>query len=1104
MAQTRLSMQELIKLRRRVGFVGRGMERAAFGANFDAPPEDERHRFRFHVHGNAGVGKTFLVRELEHIARERGALTAYVDEGVGSVPEMMAAVCRQFAAQGHRFKELDRLLAAHRDRRHEAEAAVAALQSEPEGPSAGSLAAARAGLVGLGMVPVVGPFAGALDADRLAQGADRVRAGVSARFRSQEDVQLVLDPERVLTPVLLGQLAEVAAAVPWIVLFLDTYELTGPFLDGWLHEVMTTDRHGALPATVVVVTAGQLPLDSARWGGFADFVTDVPLGPFTETEARGLLAEKGVVAEPVVEEVLRLTGGLPVLVSTLAEQRPDDPADIGDPSATAVERFLKWEHDPARRAVALACALPRRLDMDVFRALVDRPVEEAEALFGWLRGLAFVDDRGDRLRYHDLVREPMLRLQRRRSPRGWTERHEKLAEVYGGWREEAGRGLGDLAVWKHEEWRALRQEETYHLLCARPSAALGDALREVVEACRTHVVVGRHWARMLDDAGWATGASDLRDWGGRLRGALADEADGAVKAMDLLLSRPGLDTKGRATAHALRGTRLRNDGEYGRALLEYDQAIGLDPELSRAYYGRGFTHQLRGDLQASLADLDRANELAPQDGWILAARGETRRMAGRYEEAVADLDRAVALDPTDLYSLACRAESRQALGQYDEAMADLALALAVDEDYVWGLVYRATLLAAQEEWEDVFADLDRAARIVPDSPWVAWERGEAYRLAGRFEDAVAELGRALSLNPDDDEALASRGVALHRLDRTEEALADLDRALELDSDYVWALVMRAWVRREQGDHKGAFEDLRRAVALQPDSAWVGVELAEAYRIVGRHEEALAVLRDVLERDPDSPAALAGLGATHRAVKAYTEALRCLDRALELKPDYGWAHAGRARVCLAVGRSEQALADLDRCVALGWDADWARSEAVELLMRCDRWDEALVRLAEAGRTAASRSPLDELWCEAYRRAGQWAAARWHAERMRSEDPVGGTICLALTVGRSEGLRASAPLWRELARLLENEDTGWGALGLCLAGWPLGDWSRADRGLAELMASAPDWNLLAALADLLTELLSSPDADRARLSPRLAAVAAARDAVRTRYAPRPASS
>nr|WP_107092964.1 ATP-binding protein [Streptomyces sp. MMG1121] len=437
MTRERPSMQDLIGRRRRAGFVGRGDERAVFRANLEISPEDERHRFLFHVHGNSGVGKTFLVRELEQIARARGALTAYVDESVGSVPEAMAALCRQLAQQGHRLKRMEEALVAHRERRHEAEAEAAALEPDPQGPSPLTTTAVRLGMAGVGvLVPGAGAFVGAVDAGQLADGAARLKARLSARFRNQEDVQLVLSPERVLTPKLLDELADVTASVPWLVLFFDTYERTGPFLDGWLHELMTTDRYGALPANVLVVTAGQRLFDTGRWGGFADFMTDLPLGPFTEAETRGLLADRGVVAEPVIAEVLRLSGGLPVLVSTLAEARPADPDDVGDPSATAVERFLKWEPDPVRRAVALACALPRRLDADVFRAAADCPEDEADALYDWLRGMPFVGERGERVQYHDVVRAPMLRLQRRRSPRGWARRHGRLAETFGAWRHE--------------------------------------------------------------------------------------------------------------------------------------------------------------------------------------------------------------------------------------------------------------------------------------------------------------------------------------------------------------------------------------------------------------------------------------------------------------------------------------------------------------------------------------------------------------------------------------------------------------------------------------------------------------------------------------------
>ncbi|MGW0879932.1 tetratricopeptide repeat protein [Streptomyces sp. NPDC002671] len=832
MAQARLSMQELIGRRRRAGFIGRGDERAAFRENLDLPPEDERHRFLFHVHGNAGVGKTFLVRELEQVARERGALTAYVDEGVGSVPEAMAAISREFLRQGREFKRLDKALGMYRERRHEAEVVLAGLEPEPERPSAVTATAVRAGLAGLGLLPGAGPFVGAVDAAQLAQYADRLRRGLSARFGSQEDVQLVLSPERELTPRLLDELAAVAASVPWIVLFFDTYERTGPFADSWLHELMTTDRHGALPANVVVVTAGQRPFDTARWGGFADFMTDLPLGPFTEAEARGLLADRGVRDESVVAEVLRLTGGLPVLVSTLAEARPADQGDVGDPSADAVERFLKWERDPVRRGVALACALPRRLDADVFRAVVECDETELDALYGWLRGLPFVDGRGDGVRYHDVVRAPMLRLQRARSPRGWGEVQRRLAGVFGQWRGELEGARDTEELWADEQWRELRLAESYHRLCAGDRDALPSALREFVHACVAGDATAQRWARALVDAGEDADLGPVARWGTDLTQALED--GGVAAALARLLHRAALDDPERALAHVARGNALRRGGAYDEALAAFERAIALDPGLARTYRGRALTYGELGDYESALADMEQAVALAPDDPWSHAVRGEYHRMLRNQDEAIQHLDEAIRLDPTSDFAWASRGATCLARGELDRALDDLNHALELNPDYAWALARRARVWRARGEPARRLADLDRALALHPDWAWGRCERGDALRVAGRDEEALADYDRALALDPEYASAYASRGVSRFNLGRHTEALADLDRAVQLKPDYPWAQCRRGIVLLELGSRDAALAALDTAKTLSPNDEW----------ILTWHSRALDALGDV--------------------------------------------------------------------------------------------------------------------------------------------------------------------------------------------------------------------------------------------------------------------
>ncbi|MFI1397557.1 tetratricopeptide repeat protein [Streptomyces sp. NPDC020681] len=780
-------MQELIRRRRRAGFVGRRDELALFRANFDVPVEDERHRFVFHVHGSAGVGKTSLVRELEHVARERRALTATLDESVNSVPEAMTALAAQFARQGHPLKDLDRMLATYRQRRHEAESATTETQ---EGPSAGSVVAAQAGLIGLGMVPGVGALVGGVDPDRFARGADHLKATLMGRFGKHEDAQLVLDPVEFLTPVLVEELDRIAAQVPWITLFFDTYERTGPFLDPWLRDLITTDRYGELPGRVVVTLSGQRPLDPNCWADCADFITDLPLAPFTDSEARQLLAANGVLDEQIVQDVLRLSGRLPVLVSTLAE----NPGRVDDPAATAVERFLKWERDPVRRSAALEGALPRRLDEDVFRAAVEG---DAAGMFGWVRALPFVVERGGRVQYHDVVRDPMVRLLRTLSPQRWTAGHARLAAAFGGRRAAAGDGVDADERWTLESWREPRLEETYHLLIAQPRAALPDVLRDGVDACHQDPPAAGRWVRTLVDAAEDGDTEWLRAWAGRCQSALDDERPYGIGLLSLLLTRTELDADGRLAAHVARAWAHFRADAYEDALTDYRRALSLDPRSARAYQGRAVTYRAMREYDLALADLDRAEDIAPDRSSAVRERGETYRRAGRYEEAVAVLDRAHALDPDDPVVLGSRGQALFRLGRQREALEDLDRAVELWDGYAWALMRRAHIRSRLGDVNGALEDLDRAERAAPEKAGIAGERGDVYRLAGRHAEAVEQYGEALRLRPGYYWALGSRAMAYEGLGRPDLALADLERALALKSDYTWALEQR---QRLLGSH----------------------------------------------------------------------------------------------------------------------------------------------------------------------------------------------------------------------------------------------------------------------------------------------------------------
>ncbi|HEY3748560.1 MAG TPA: ATP-binding protein, partial [Pseudonocardiaceae bacterium] len=117
-----MSLQDIIRSRQAGGFVGRQGELALFQENLALPVDDPRRRFLFTIHGDAGVGKTFLVRQLHRLAREQGYITAYLDETVFDTPAVMDSIAADFAKQRRTCDEYVKQSETYRKHKHDLDA----------------------------------------------------------------------------------------------------------------------------------------------------------------------------------------------------------------------------------------------------------------------------------------------------------------------------------------------------------------------------------------------------------------------------------------------------------------------------------------------------------------------------------------------------------------------------------------------------------------------------------------------------------------------------------------------------------------------------------------------------------------------------------------------------------------------------------------------------------------------------------------------------------------------------------------------------------------------------------------------------------------------
>lgn len=238
-----LSWKEKRERATKSDFIGRVENLSAFRTSLaDLNPE----AMIFSISGQGGVGKTTLLQQFRRITTELKQCAAYVDEGsqvnpITNVSEGLYRLAQDLEAQGGKFERFYERYKTYRQKKQE-------LEADPEAPTGiaagfGKLGA-KAVLGSVKAIPGVGEAMGDLiDIDETANKVGDLASFAWSKFRNKDEVQLVIEPEEVLSPIWLEEVNKIAEQKT-IVLLLDTYEQTGKFLDSWLRALLEADRSG--------------------------------------------------------------------------------------------------------------------------------------------------------------------------------------------------------------------------------------------------------------------------------------------------------------------------------------------------------------------------------------------------------------------------------------------------------------------------------------------------------------------------------------------------------------------------------------------------------------------------------------------------------------------------------------------------------------------------------------------------------------------------------------------------------------------------------------------------------------------------------------------
>jgi tetratricopeptide (TPR) repeat protein len=200
---------------------------------------------------------------------------------------------------------------------------------------------------------------------------------------------------------------------------------------------------------------------------------------------------------------------------------------------------------------------------------------------------------------------------------------------------------------------ALAQSEADRQLCAKPEEPNPDGR---IEAC-TRVLAAPNLPVTLRvmahrSRGIAYGVKRLHEL------ALVD-FDEALK----------LEPRDRQ-ALGLRGRALYHMGQYDRALAAFNELLRHYPRSDRAFNERGLVHVRKGDLDAALADYESAIKLNPKNVPARNNRALVFARQNKLDEAIAAYNEALLINPDYLLAYNNRARAYEAKGELESALTD--------------------------------------------------------------------------------------------------------------------------------------------------------------------------------------------------------------------------------------------------------------------------------------------------------------------------------------------------------------------------------------------------------------------------------------------------
>lgn len=289
----------------------------------------------------------------------------------------------------------------------------------------------------------------------------------------------------------------------------------------------------------------------------------------------------------------------------------------------------------------------------------------------------------------------------------------------------------------------------------------------------------------------------------------------------------------------LQGNQALSINDFDKAIHYFDNAILLDPDFSLAYNNRGVA-KLNDDRAAeAVLDYNQAININPKYYEAIGNRAYAYEQVNRYSSSLRDWQFLVQSFPDSAFLHLSKAIVLTKSRAYDEAEVAFLKVLDLEPDHDEAMVNMGILLHYKGDDLQALNWLNQALDINENNAHAFNTQNQIYLDQGNLEMAMASIDQALKLEPDNPYFLNNRGFTKLLSDSLDAGLKDINKSILLDATNMWAFRNKGIYHLKKGDYASAIRYLQQAQDSEQFVEKVFGYLGEAQWLKGEKEQACA-------------------------------------------------------------------------------------------------------------------------------------------------------------------------------------------------------------------------------------------------------------------------